>query len=90
MLAQVIGMKDKDLSEVLNSGFSRNFHDFVNYYRIEAVKRLLLDPEKQHLTNFAMAQEAGFHSKSTFFGLFKKNTGMTPGEFKKRNQPLKP
>ncbi len=86
MLAQMIGIKDKDLSEVLNIGFSKSFHDFINFYRIEEVKKLLLDPTKQHLTNFAMAQEAGFNSKSAFFGLFKKYVGMTPGEFKRQGK----
>ena len=84
MLAQFVGIKDKDLSEVLNVGFAKSFHDFLHFYRIEAVKKLLLNPDKQHLTNFALAQEAGFHSKSAFFGLFKKYVGMTPGEFKRR------
>ncbi|MBC7775176.1 MAG: AraC family transcriptional regulator [Phycisphaerae bacterium] len=88
-LAQIIGIKEKDLSEVLNIGLSKGFHDYVNYYRIEAVKNLLLMPEKQHLTNFAMAQEAGFNSKSAFFGLFKKYVGVTPGEFK-RIKSLRP
>lgn len=84
LLAQIVGIKEKDLSEVLNSGFAKNFHDYVNLYRLEEVKKMLLDPNKQHLTNLAMAQEAGFSSKSTFFGLFKKHVGMTPGEYKKR------
>lgn len=83
MLAQTVGLKEKDLSEVLNIGCGKPFHDFINFYRVEALKGLLLDTEKQHLTNFALAQEAGFNSKSTFFGLFKKITGMTPGEFKR-------
>ncbi len=84
-LAQIVGIREKDLSEVLNIGLSKGFHDYINYYRIETVKKLLLAPEKQHLTNFAMAQEAGFNSKSAFFGLFKKYVGMTPGEYKRRN-----
>ncbi len=83
-LAQMIGIKEKDLSEVLNIGFSKSFHDYVNQYRIEEVKKMLLDPGKRHLTNFALAQEAGFNSKSAFFGLFKKHVGMTPGEFKQK------
>ena len=83
-LAQMIGIKEKDLSEVLNIGFSKSFHDYVNQYRIEEVKKMLLDPDKLHLTNFALAQEAGFNSKSAFLGLFKKHVGMTPGEFKKK------
>lgn len=86
LLAQTVGLKEKDLSEVLNTGFSKSFHEYVNTYRIEEVKRLLLNPEKQYLTNFAMAQEAGFRSRSAFFGLFKKYVGLTPGEFKQKQQ----
>ncbi len=85
MLAQSVGLKEKDLSEVLNNGCGKSFYDFVNFYRIEEVKTALLDADKQHLTNFAIAQESGFNSKSAFFGLFKKHVGTTPGEFKKRN-----
>ena len=83
-LAQSIGVKEKDLSEVLNLGFSKSFYEYINSYRIEEVKKMLIDTDKKHLTNFAIAQEAGFNSKSAFFGLFKKHVGMTPGEFKKR------
>ena len=84
ILAESIGIKEKDLSEVLNMGFAKSFYDYVNEYRIEEVKKMLLDPGKNHLTNIAIAQEAGFKSKSAFFGLFKKYVGMTPGEFKKQ------
>ncbi|GJM33750.1 MAG: hypothetical protein DHS20C18_27510 [Saprospiraceae bacterium] len=83
MLADQLGIKEKELSELLNTGFSSNFYNYVNQYRIDAVKTLLLDPEKQHLSNYGIAQEAGFSSKSTFFNLFKKHVGMTPGAFKK-------
>lgn len=82
-LAELLGIKEKELSELLNTGLKTNFYQFVNQYRLEEVKKLLLDPEKQHLTNLAIAQEAGFSSRSTFFNLFKKHFGTTPGAFKK-------
>lgn len=82
-LSDLLGIKEKELSELLNSGLKTNFYQFVNQYRLEEVKKLLLDPEKQHLTNLAIAQEAGFSSRSTFFNLFKKHFGTTPGAFKK-------
>jgi len=46
---------------------------------------MLLDPDDQQFTNFAIAQQAGFSSKSTFFHLFKKHTGMTLGAYKKKH-----
>lgn len=82
-LADLLDIKEKELSELLNTGLDTNFYQFVNQYRLEAVKALLLDPDKQHLTNMAIAEEAGFASRSSFFSLFKKHVGTTPGAFKK-------
>ncbi|MCB0376581.1 MAG: AraC family transcriptional regulator, partial [Sinomicrobium sp.] len=84
-LAALLELKEKDLSELLNAGLKTSFYHYINGYRLEAVKKMLLDQEKQHLTNFAIAQEAGFSSRSSFFNLFKKEMGMTPGAFKKDN-----
>ena len=84
-LAESIAVKEKELSELLHSGFGSSFYAYVSQYRIEEVKRMLLDPTNQQFTNFAIAQQAGFSSKSTFFHLFKKHTGMTPGAYKKKH-----
>ncbi|MEZ4993328.1 MAG: helix-turn-helix domain-containing protein [Saprospiraceae bacterium] len=81
-LAQYLNIREKELSELLNTGLQTSFYAYINAYRLETVKAMLLDPQKQHLTNFAIAQEAGFSSRSTFFNLFKKHVGMTPGAYK--------
>ena len=83
-LSQLLEIKDRELSELLNGGMKTSFYNYVNQYRLEEVKKRLLDPSKQHLTNYGIAQEAGFSSKSTFFNLFKKHMGMTPGTYKKK------
>lgn len=83
LLADLMDIKEKELSELLNAGFGSSFYAYINAYRIKEVKKMLLDPKNQHYTNFAIAQKAGFSSKSTFFHLFKKHVGMTPGAFKK-------
>lgn len=69
------------LSKVINSGFSQNFNDFVNSFRVEAVKQKMKSPDAQHLTLTAIAYECGFNSKATFNRAFKKFTGMSPREF---------
>lgn len=83
-LAQRMELSAKDLSEVLNKGFRQNFYEYVNGFRIEEVKQMLLDPKFQHLTNTAIASEAGFRSRSTFLSTFKKTVKMTPKEYKKK------
>lgn len=56
------------------------FTDFVNQYRINQAKTLLLQDKNISETGYAV----GFESISHFNKVFKKNTGENPGEFKKR------
>lgn len=83
-LAGQLGISPHNLSEVLNTQLQRNFFDFVNGYRVEAVRKILSDPTQKHLKILAIAFEAGFNSKTSFNTIFKKETGMTPSGFQKR------
>jgi AraC-like DNA-binding protein len=69
------------LSQVINSGFNKNFNDFVNEYRVEAFKQKIQSGDYQHLTLLAIAFECGFNSKTTFNRAFKKATGLMPSEY---------
>ncbi len=72
------------ISFILNSALNKNFHDFVNHYRVEEVKNKLNDPRSEHLSLLGIGLEAGFNSKTTFNRVFKQVTGMTPTEFQKK------
>jgi AraC-like DNA-binding protein len=82
-LAKVMGLNRNQLSQLINSDIGENFYDFINKYRVEEVKRLMTDPQKQHYNLLGIALEAGFKSKSTFNLIFKRFTGLTPTEYKK-------
>jgi AraC-like DNA-binding protein len=71
------------LSEVINEQLGKNFYTLVNEYRIEEVKKRMVDPAYKHLTILAIAYDAGFNSKSSFNTIFKQKTGMTPSEYLK-------
>ena len=58
-----------------------NFNDFINHYRIEAVKVKLREGEHQQTTLLGIAFDSGFNSKATFNRAFKKSTGTTPKNF---------
>jgi AraC-like DNA-binding protein len=81
-LATKINISRNQLSELINSGTEGNFYDFVNTYRVEEVKQLMIDSKYKDYTLLAIAFEAGFPSKSTFNSIFKKNTGLTPSEYR--------
>jgi AraC-like DNA-binding protein len=82
-LSKGIGLNRNQLSQLINEGIGENFYDFVNRYRVEEVKRLMVDPQKQNYNLLGIALEAGFKSKSTFNLIFKRFTGLTPTEYKK-------
>jgi AraC-like DNA-binding protein len=84
-VAEKLGISTNNLSQIINERLGKNFYDFVNEYRIETAKKLLLNPKKQHLTLLAIAFESGFNSKSSFNNVFKKQCSLTPSEFKKIN-----
>jgi AraC-like DNA-binding protein len=69
------------LSQVINTGFGKNFNDFVNEYRVETFKSKIKTPQYQHLTMLAVAFECGFNSKTTFNRAFKKSTNQNPSDY---------
>lgn len=83
-LAQKLETTPHKLSQVINDRIHCNFYEFVNNYRIEAVKRALVDPENQNLKIMAVAYDSGFSSKSSFYNIFKKYTGLNPSKYKEQ------
>jgi len=86
-LAGQLSVRPKLLSQLINESLHQNFFDFINRYRIEEAKRLFTNPKDKKMTVLEVLYEVGFNSKSSFNTLFKKHTGLTPTEFKKRQQP---
>jgi len=82
-LAAQINMPEKELSVLINQKIGKHFFDFINEYRIEDAKRLLKD--NPQLTVLEILYQVGFSSKSSFYTAFKKETGLTPLEYRKSN-----
>ena len=82
-VASAINIPSHHLSQVLNDKIKQNFFDFINGYRIEALKKKLKDPKSKHLTMLGIANDCGFNSKASFNRIFKKSTGLTPSEYLK-------
>ncbi|MCF6436751.1 helix-turn-helix transcriptional regulator [Pseudoalteromonas sp. MMG022] len=82
-LSSAIGISENHISETLSQYLQMNFFHFVNSYRIELAKTLLLTTDKLVST---IVYEVGFNSKSTFNTAFKKQTGLTPSAFKKQEK----
>lgn len=85
-LASEMQISAKELSKHINDNYHMNFSEFVNHHRVEAVKKLLSSSEAKKYTLVTLAEIAGFSSKSSFNASFKKITGLTPSEYRKRRQ----
>ena len=82
-LANSLSVPYYQLSQLINDEFSVNFYDFINKYRVEEAKKLLIE-DTRNFKILAIAYEVGFNSKATFNRVFKKITSFTPSEFKEK------
>jgi AraC-like DNA-binding protein len=71
----------KTISFVLNNYHGKSFNEFINEYRINEVKKRLLEKGNDHLTISGIALDCGFNSQATFQRAFKNVTGVSPKEY---------
>lgn len=77
------GVPAKTISSVLNQHFQKNFNEWVNGYRVEAVKQKLREGVVSNMTIAGIAAECGFNSQASFQRIFKQSQGMTPTQYLK-------
>lgn len=82
--AEQIGLKPRDISAILKMHYQSNFFEFINRYRVEEAKRLLVLPELKDETILEIIYKSGFNSPSAFHRFFKRMVGVTPTEFRQR------
>jgi len=80
-LSKKLNFSRAKLSEIINDGFEKNFNDFVNTYRVNAVKSMLEEGKQNQLSLLGIALECGFNSKATFNRVFKKLTQQSPTQY---------
>lgn len=83
-LAKQINVPSRDLSIAINHVLNKHFFDFVNEYRIKKAMEIFKNTNDDKLTVLEVLYEVGFNSKSSFNTAFKKFTGTTPSEFKRK------
>ena len=81
-LSEMLDVPARELTALLNGHFKMNYYEFINNYRIKEAKEILRANKEQTISDVFLA--VGFNSKSVFNTFFKKDTGMTPSEFRKQ------
>jgi AraC-like DNA-binding protein len=84
MLAKKLNLQPYYLSRLINQHVNCSFNEYINKARIEETKRLLESQQFKKLTLYAIALDSGFSSESVFYTNFKKYTGMTPSQYRKK------
>ena len=80
-LAVRLRITPEQLSRFLNLQLGKNFHSFVNEYRIQEASQLLREQPKR--TVLSVAYAVGFNSQSVFHDAFRRFTGTTPGRYRR-------
>ncbi|CAM1345218.1 helix-turn-helix domain-containing protein [Tenacibaculum amylolyticum] len=81
-IALQLNVSPNYLSQVINKVTGKNFSNYINSYRIEEIKKMLVNPEFDRYSILSVGYEVGFNSKSVFYTTFKKQTGCTPKQYK--------
>jgi len=83
-LAELAGHSEAYISVLINDGLNTTFYKLINDYRVREAIRLIEEGRLESITVEALAAEAGFKSKSTFYSAFKKTTGQTPLQYNRQ------
>ncbi|WP_073850989.1 helix-turn-helix transcriptional regulator [Pontibacter flavimaris] len=83
-LARQLHTSPHYLSQSLNERLGKSFFEYLAALRIKEAKAILSDPAQRHLKVEEVAEQVGYLSKSAFSAAFKKQTGQTPGEYRKK------
>ncbi|MEO9485636.1 MAG: helix-turn-helix domain-containing protein [Ekhidna sp.] len=82
-LGDRLQLSDVKISNIIGNQLDTTFYELVNEMRVREAKLLLNQGLSSTLTLEAIAQRAGFKSKTTFYKFFKNKLGMNPREYLK-------
>lgn len=79
-LAKQLNTNETYISQAINQYAHKNFNAFINQFRIEEAQRLMIVSRGEAVLD-QLIEDCGFNSKSTFYRLFKQQTGLTPSQY---------
>ncbi|MDB4292476.1 helix-turn-helix domain-containing protein [Maribacter sp.] len=80
-LSNMLGISKRRTSLLIQKQYGKTFSECINDYRLQEVLHRFKNQKHKKLTIIALALEAGFPSKSTFYRYFKAKMGISPSAF---------
>ncbi|MDD2963993.1 MAG: AraC family transcriptional regulator [Bacteroidales bacterium] len=81
-VAERLETNQRTLNLALKLHQQSNFSAFISQLRVEEAKRLLVHPKFRNYTIAALAADAGFGSKQSFYNAFEQFTGLKPATYR--------
>ena len=88
-LSKEVGIYSHYITQVINEKLNKNFYSYINGFRINEAKNLIINDKNKEKTFLTIAYDSGFNSKSVFYRIFKENSEMTPSQFRKLHNKQK-
>lgn len=82
IVAENLGISPQYLASVLSEHGQKSFPEYLNNMRVERAMELIKDPQHEHMSLFAIAQEVGYTSRETFNRAFRRKFGDRPSNFR--------
>lgn len=77
-LAELVQSNRTYVSQAINNVLKKSFNQLLSEYRIREAQRLFSEPDAEKYTIDFVALKTGFKSRSAFYTVFKKVTGVSP------------
>jgi len=82
-IAKELELSNHKISQTINTIAKQPFYDYVNTFRVNYLKNLLVKPSNRKFTILALGIESGFNSKSSLNRIFKSQVGVSPKTYQK-------
>ncbi|MEX0289787.1 MAG: helix-turn-helix domain-containing protein, partial [Flavobacteriaceae bacterium] len=82
-VARELNLSRNHASQIINEHFNLSFFDYINKYRVDEAKRLLLEHKSEGSTIAQLAYDVGFNNRASFYKAFKKFTDVSPSNYLK-------
>lgn len=83
-LAKMVDEPTHVVSVTIKNSYNKSFPEYINHLRVKEVIKKLKDSDGEMIKIESLAYTCGFSTPSAFYVAFKKETSMTPSEYRKK------
>ncbi len=82
-VSEMLGVKSRDFSAIVNMRFAQSFPALINEYRVREVQFLLKDLRLRDVSVWEIGKLVGYKNRQSFYSAFTKIMGYSPQEWRK-------